>query len=195
MTTQMQERESTFTTLSGKTFATYCFVYRINDSYSVSELSKFHSKHQLLFQKIEERNHQLNLMFVDSVFTNILADVTLEVFLKGISSFNQYSSSKRKIKLVDEKDESQYFKYKFYNFIHMLLYSDIASNTVFNGREFADRVYCLRNSFGDIDYYSIYEQTTLQQKLLDELFLEIDDKKSSISSQEVKLVLRISFPS
>jgi hypothetical protein len=191
MFTQIEERKSTFITLGNRYFAEYVFIFRINDAYSINELSKFHGKHQLLFQKLEKKNQQLNLMFVDSVFSNILADVTLEVFLNGINSFNQYSSSKNKIKLVDEKDERQYFKYKFYNFIHMLLYSSIASNSIFNGEIFSDRIYCLKNKFGKIEYFSIYEQANLQLKLLDELNLKIDFESSSVSNQEVKLCLNI----
>ena len=193
MVNQIEERKSTFITLSNRTFAEYSFVYRINDAYSINEISKFHGKHQLLFQKLESKKQQLNLMFVDSVFANILADVVLEVFLNEIHSFNQYSIAKNKIKLVDEKDESRYFKYKFFNFIHLLLYSDIAKNTAFNGKEFSDRIYCLKNKFGELEYFSIYEQSKLQLKLLDELNLEIDLDSSSISNQEVKLCLKISY--
>lgn len=193
MITQIEERKSAFIVLNNITFARYFFVYKVNAGYSINDLSKFHSKHQLLFQKLKSKNQHLNLMFVDSVFANILADVTLEVFLNKTNSFATYSSSKNKIKLVAEKDESRYFKYKFFSFIYMLLYSDVASNNIFKGQEFFDRVYCLKNKFGEIDYFSIYEQTTLQEKLLDELKLDIDISLSSISKQEVKLCLKISY--
>jgi len=193
MVTKLKEWESTFLNLNNYVFAEYVIVYRINDAYSINELSKFHSKHQLLFQKIESKNQQLNLMLIDSVFANILADVTLEVFLNEKKSFNQYLSSKNKIKLVDENDEFRYFKYKFYNFIHMLLYSDIASNNTSNGNEFSNRVYCLKNKFEEIEYFSIYEQTILKEKLLDELKLIINIESSYISNQEVKLCLKIVY--
>lgn len=193
MITQIEERKSAFIILKNITFAKYFFIYKVNEAYSIKKLLNFHSKHQLLFQKLESKNQHLNLMFVDSVFANILADVTLEVFLNKTNSFSRYSTSKIKIKLVAEKDESRYFKYKFFRFIHMLLYSNIASNNIFKGQEFFDRVYCLKNKFGEIDYFSIYEQTILQEKLLNELKLDIDISSSSISKQEVKLCLKISY--
>ncbi|MFM9838829.1 MAG: HpaII family restriction endonuclease [Cyclobacteriaceae bacterium] len=193
MINQIEERKSTLITLKNRTFAEYSFVYRINDAYSINDLSKFHGKHQLLFQKLESKSQQLNLVFVDSVFANVLADVVLEVFLNEINSFNQYSISKSKIKLVDEKDESRYFKYKFFNFIHLLLYSDIATSNAFKGNEFSDRVYYFKNKFGELEYFSIYEQSKLQLKLLDELNLEIDFDSSSISDQMIKLCLKISY--
>ena len=187
------KKKSTSITLNKRIFAEYSFVYRINDAYSLNEISKFHGKHQLLFQKLESKNQQLNLMFVDSVFPNILGDVVLEVFLNKINSFNQYLFLKTKIKLVDEKDEGRYFKYKFFNFINLLLYSNIATKDAFNGKDFSDRVYYLKNRFGELEYFSIYEQTNLQLKLLDELNLEIDFDSSSISNQEAKLCLKISY--
>ena len=135
------ERRSTFMNLRNKIFAKYFIKYRINDLYSINEITKFRSKHQLLFQKIENINQQVNLAIVDSVFANILADVLLEVFLNNISTFNQYISTKNKISLVDKKDELIYFKYKFFNFIHFLLYSEIALNKTFKGEISSDRVY------------------------------------------------------
>lgn len=182
-----------FINLNKRTFAEYVITYRINDAYSINELSKFCSKQQLVFQKFERKNQQLNLMFVDSVFANILADVTVEVFLNEIRSFYQYLSSKSKIKLIGEKDEDRYFKFKFYNFIHMLLYSDIAANLPFDGKEISDRVYCLKNEIGEIEYFSIYEQTILQNKLLSELKLKIDAGSSYISNREVKLHLKLFY--
>jgi len=193
MATQVEGQKPTFINLFNRNFAKYVFVYRINDAYSINELSKFHGKHQLLFQKLEKKNQQLNLMFVDSVFANILADVTLEVFLNGICSFNQYSNSKNKVKLIDDDEESKYFRYKFYNFVHLLLYSNIASNSNFKEEILSDRIYCLKNKSGEIEYFSIYEQSILQLKLLDELSLKINIESSSVSNQEVKLCLNIFY--
>jgi hypothetical protein len=132
-------------------------------------------------------------MFVDSIFTNILADVVLEVFIENANSFNDYINSKYKIKIVEEKQEERYFKYKFSDFINMLLYSDIASEQIYKGTEQTDRVYCVKNNLGELEYFSIYERVTLQLKLLQELVLEIDFNLSSISNQEVELCFRIRY--
>jgi hypothetical protein len=193
MTTQIKESKSTFINLKNQNFAKYFFIYRINDAYSINELSKFQSKNQLLFKKIQSKDQQLNLIIVDSIFSIILADVTLEVFLQNINTFKQYLSLKSKIKIVNENDESRFFNYKFYKFIHLLLYSNIASNNVFNEKEYFDRVYYLKNKLGVIEYFSIYEQTILQQRLLDSLNLKFDFALSSISNQEVKLCLKIFY--
>lgn len=192
METNIIERKSTFINLSNKTFAEYSFVYSINDTYSINELTKFSNKQQLLFQRIKNQNQNLNLLFVDSVFSNILADLTLEVFINNTKTFNQYLSSINKIKLVDEKNEQQFYKYKFFNFIHFLLYSEIALNKIYDGEINTDIVYCQKNTSGEIEYFSIYDQAELQLKLLDDLQLEINMDSSNISNQIITLCLRIS---
>jgi HpaII restriction endonuclease len=189
----IQEKQATFVNLSNKVFAEYVLIYRVNDGYSISDLKKFKSKHQLFFQRIESINQQLNLIFVDSVFTNILADLVLEVFINKANCFNDYINSKYKIRLIEDKHEESFFKYKFNDFIHMLLYCDIASNKIYDGVEHADRVYCLKNKMGEIEYYSIYEQFALQSKLLEELILEINLNSSTLSNQEVRLSFNIRY--
>lgn len=186
METNTLERNSVFINLKNKTFAKYCIEYRINDL-----SNKFRSKHQFLFQNIVNTNQHVNLIFVDSAFANILADLTLEVFLNNITTFNQYIYTNNKINIVENKNENIYFKYKFYNFIHLLLYSEIALNKPFKGDIFSDRVYCSKNTTNEIEYYSFYDQTELQLKLLDDLQLEIDLGLSSITNKKVKLCLRI----
>ncbi len=193
MSTQIEERNSIFINLNNLTFAEYVIVYRINDIFSINELSKFTNKHQLLFQRFESKNQQMNLMFVDSIFANIMADVTLDVFLNETTSFSKYLGSQSKIKLVARKDEDRFFKYKFLNFIHMLLYSDIATNLSSQVKEISNKVYCLKNEIGELEYFSIYEQSILQNKLLDEMKLKINLDSSYISNQEVKLCLSLSY--
>lgn len=193
MGTHVIARTPDFIALNNKLVAEYFLIFRINDSYSINEISKFKNKHQLLFQKVEDKSQQLNLMFVDSVFVNILADLALEVLLKNISSIQEYILSKEKIKLVEDLNEVNYFRYKFSDFIHLVLFGDISSAKQFKHELFTDRVFCLKNISGELEYFSIYEQKELQAKLLNESKVEIDYNVSSISNQEVKLCLRFIF--
>lgn len=173
------------------TLASYTITYHINDCYSVKELSNFHSKFQLLFQKFESKIQQMNLLIVDSVFPNILADIALEVLVNKIETFNQYINSKEKIKIIDNQQERSYFKYKLYNFIHLLLYSEIALNELCNGETFMNKVYCFINDTGEYEFYSALERNKLQLLLLKKIKLEIDLNSSSISRHQVKLCLMI----
>lgn len=190
MNNQLIERKPTFISLNNKMFDEYFLIYRINDSYSINDFSTFKNKHQLFFQKIENKNQQLNLMYVDSVFVNILADLTLEVLLNNINSFQDYILSSDKIKLVDSLNENGFFTYKFSDFIHLLLFGDISSTKIFNQKLFTDRVFCLKNNFGELIYFSIYEQKELQLKLLNDMKIEIDYNLSSISKEEVRVCLK-----
>ena len=91
MNTQLLEREVDFIPLNKKVLAEYVFVFKVNDAYNMTDLTQVNAKHQLLIQRLDNKNQQLNLMFVDSVFFNILSDVVLEVLLnKAIRSTNTW---------------------------------------------------------------------------------------------------------
>jgi len=182
-----------FIHLKDKIFAEYNFIFHINDGYLINALSNFNSKDQLLFQKIKSKTLQLNLMMVDSIFPLILADVTLEVFLNGIRSFHEYAQLKNKIVINDLKLECNYLEYKFKNFIHYLLFSDIASQTTFKGIINLDRVYYLKNKIEELKYYSIFEQKEIQELLYINARLEINIDKSFINDDKANICLTIRF--
>jgi hypothetical protein len=99
--------------------------------------------------------------------------------------------SKTKSILFNGNDESQYLEYKFMDFIHFMLYSNIASTTPFNGETDLNRIYCLKSINKEIEYFSIYEQFALKKKLLDDLILFIDYAKSTIVGDTARLCLKI----
>lgn len=191
MEIQTPIKQPEFIVLNNKLFAEYFFIFRINDSFRINELSKFNNKHQLLFKKIENINQQMNLMFVDSTFPNILADLTLEVLLNKITSFKEYMLSKTKLKVVEESKEDIFYKYKFLDFIHHLLYSNISTIKKFKKEIYIDRIFCSKNSFGELEFFSLYEQVELQSRLLNKIKFEIDFHSSKIVKQEVVLCLKI----
>ncbi len=191
MPTSTLSRTPTFIPLNNKVFAEYSLVYRINDAYTIKDFAGLINKHQLLFQKFENKQQQLNLMFVDSVFVNILADVAVGVLLKKVNSFASYMSWKDKSRPFDMLDEGNYFAYKFSDFIHLMLYGDIASTQPYKQELHTDSVFCFRNTTGELEYFSIYEQQALQKRLLQKMKLEVDYDRSSINRQEVKVWLRM----
>lgn len=189
----VKDSKTTFIHLKNKTLGEYEFVFRINDGFSIQTPSKISNKYQLLFKKLESKVQQLNLMFVDSIFASILADVAQEVFINEIGSFDQYIESKNKVSLTDIKDEADFLKAKFNYFVHLLIYGDIATNKIFNGEYRMDRVYYLKDENKEIEYFSPYEQSTLQTKLLKDLSLQINENKTTISDQELHLSLQIVY--
>jgi hypothetical protein len=191
MNTQLLERKVDFIPLNKKVLAEYVFVFKVNDAYTITDLNQVHAKHQLLIQRLDNKNQQLNLMFVDSVFFNILSDVVLEVLLNKAQSFNQYMALNTKCISFSGNDESKYLEYKFMDFIHFMLYSNIASTTPFKGETDLNRVYCLKNINEELEYFSVYEQYNLKKKLLNDLMLSIDYTKSTVIGNELRLCLKI----
>jgi hypothetical protein len=185
------EGKRNFILLKGKTFAVYRIIFHINDCYSLKELSRFNHKFQLLFQKFESKTLQLNLAYIDSIFSVILADLTLDVFLNKINSFEGYLKAEKSILITDEKFDKIYFRHKIVDFIRFLLYSDVSKNLPFNGDMEYDKIYCMKNNNGEIDYYTIYDRPKLYEFLLEKMKLMIDLKSSTISENEVNLCLKI----
>lgn len=186
-------KKKNFIRLKDKTFAEYKFIYHINDGYSIKKLSDFSSKHQLLFQRMGNKIQQINLMLVDSVFPLILVDLVQEVFLKRVESILQYIDSKNKIVIEDTQFDKNYLRYKFDNFIHLLLYSNIASDKVCKSDFKADKIYYLNNTKGVIMYYSIYDLKELQDLLLQKMKLEINIDKSYIKNKNASLYMKIRY--
>ncbi len=183
----------TFIPLKNHRFAQYHFVYRINDAFTIHSLDEFQMKHQLLFQKIRNINQQLNLLFVDSCFANILSDLVLEVFLNGTNSFHDYIVSTNKIDTIYDRKDQLYFWHKFQQFIHLLLYSDFAGNKVWTGELFSERVFVLKNNAQELVYYSYLEHPKLQEKLMKEMKLEICRESSLLREHYITLCLNISY--
>lgn len=187
-----QKMKSNFIHLKGKVFAEYKIIYRINDGYAIKELNRFSSKYQLLFQKFSSKIQQTNLMFVDSIFPLHLADVALETFLHGVSSFREYAFMEKKFTVIDTKTDIKYFRNKFYDFILHLLFSNISAEDFFKEEMQRDNVYYLKNETNAINYYSFYEQRELQSLLFDKMQLQINLSNSFIREQEVTLCFVIS---
>lgn len=182
-----------FELLKGKIFAEYLIEYYINDCFNVKNLDGFYSKHQLLFQKFTSRIQQMNLVLIDSYFPLIIADVALEAFFKKIISFREYVKSNRSVISIESLNDEDYLKYKFSNFIYQMLYTEISSENVCKGELNTKKVFCLKNSFGELEFYSIFEYNKLEDLLFDKLKIEIDLLKSSIEEKHVKLNFSIKF--
>ena len=193
METEIIERIPTFVTLNNKLLAEYFVIFRINESNSIHDFSKIKNKYQLTFQNFKDEYQQQNLMYIDSLFVNIIADLSLEVLINKISSIHEYILSKYRIKLVEASNEINYFNYKFSEFIHLLLFGDISISKSFTQELNTNRVFCIKNDFGELEYYSIYEQKELQEKLIKELKVEIDYNQSSILNKELSLCLKFAM--
>jgi hypothetical protein len=184
--------QADFINLKNLVLAEYKINYHINDCFSITKLENVSSKHQLLFQKFENRVQQSNLLFmVDSIFPIILSDLALDVLLGKVTSFSEYIQAKRSPIEIGILANEEYLKYKFFQFVHSLLYSDVSSKKVCDETPKTNKVFCIKNESGEIDFYTFYEQQALQLLLLDKLMLEIDLSSSTVSKSNVKMNLLI----
>lgn len=188
------EQLSTFIHLKDKAFAEYKIIYHINDGYSIKELNRFSSKHQLLFQKFTSKIHQMNLMFIDSIFPIHLADVARATLLNSVSSLQEYSLMQKDFIVISAERDAGYFRIKFYDFILQLLFSNIALEEPFRVESQRENIYYIKNESNEIDYYTYYDQRKLQELLFEKMRLEINKANSSITKDEVTLCLKIFIP-
>ncbi len=165
--------------------------YHCNEVYSFKKIEDIRSKHQLLYQRFQNRSQLLNLAMVDSAFPNIMADMALEALINGTSSIEEYLCRQKSIIIIDYKTDHQYFLRKFRNFINLLLYTNIAAKKIANNEINSRKVYCYKESNEMIKFYSIYEQVDLEKLLLEKLKIKIEYKKSSLSKRKLNLCLKI----
>jgi hypothetical protein len=161
--------------------------YHVNDGFVINELSRVSMKEQLLFQKMVSRNQQLNLMMVDSIFPLMMAEMATVVLMKGPMTFAQYVQTGNPI------HGEFLMEHKLHQFIHHLLYADVAAEKPFKGTLDYERVYYRNGVNGEIEYYSIYEQRALEASIFQNAIIDIDHAKSILEAQEARIVLRVSM--
>jgi hypothetical protein len=174
-------------------FAEYNFRFHLNDGYHVDNLEALYGKHQLLFQKIESKTQQLNLMMIDSVFPLLLADVVLDIFFSNRNSFGAYSRQKMGFQVGDTFFGEEYLKFKFYYFIKRLLYSKIAAEEAYLGEMDSNKIFYFKNIEGKVEYFSIYDQWKLCDYIYEEMNSNVDLDRSSLNSSVVNLLFKISI--
>ena len=101
-------------------YGRYNFIYNINSGYIINDSLKNIEQHHLLFKKITNNKQQLNMMFVDSIFHNILADVVIEVLQYKVQTFKEYSNLICRRSFFDKTFSKTYFEIKFKQYIRLI---------------------------------------------------------------------------
>lgn len=174
-------------------YGQYNFIYNINNGYCINESLKKIEKHQLLFKKISNSKQQLNMMFVDSIFHNILADFVIEVLQNKIKTFKEYCDLKSKRSFFATTFSKTYFEIKFKQYFRQLLFgytSLVLKNDQDDG---AKNIYYLKNGNTELEYFSIYEQNQLSELLFNKLILSINFTKSVLKTNSLKVNFEIIF--
>jgi hypothetical protein len=182
--------QPTFINLKNLCLAKYELIYKIVDGVNGTSVNEINSKQQLQFIRIDNKFHHLNLMYLDSRLPEIIGDLALGVFINKMISIEEYINSKSKLEDLGENYNFRYYKYKFSDFVYMLLYSNISANEVFDGKEQTTRVYCSKNATESIQYFSIYERNALIDKLMNELKMAIVLSKFIDSNNQIIINLK-----
>jgi len=171
------QQSTDFINLTNRQFAEYEIVFRINDSFCLKSIGDFSIKEQFLFQRFKNRNQQLNLMLIDSIFPIILADMALLVLLGKIKNLNDYLNSKEKIIFPQIINDKIYFERKIMDFMNGLLYGEVGGKAVWNGNTDNRRVFCIKNTNDELDFYSIFERNKLHELLKSKMKIEVNIPK------------------
>jgi hypothetical protein len=182
--------QPTFINLKNLCLAEYELVYKIANEIDFNTLYAISSKQQLQFIKISNKLQHLNLIYLDSRLPEMIGDLALDVLINKITSLQAYIDAKSKPTIINENYDLTYYKYKFSDFVYMLMYSNISAKEAFDGKEETTRVYCSKNSDETIQYFSIYERNALIDKLLHEIKLEVTIDKNEISNNQIKLLIK-----
>ena len=185
------ESDSRFVHLKKMDLAEYGIVYKINDCCQITKLSDFNQKNQLLFQRFVILQQQWNLMYVDSVFPQILADLVLDVFLGNITCLEDYVTASKQFTVSELLDAELYYNYKLRDFIEYLLYSDIAKTQESSGSKNYDKIFGTTNTHNEIEFYTLYERLKLYDYLMKNMQLEIDMQKCCLNDNKTTIYLKI----
>jgi hypothetical protein len=174
-----------FINLSNRQFAEYEINFCINEGYKLKSIGDLCLKEQLIFQQFKNKNQQHNLMLIDSIFPQILADIAIKVLIGKISNLKDYINSKERILLPQIINDKVYFERKITDFINGLLYGEVAGKVIWNGDTDNKRVFCIKNSNDELDFFSIYERKNLFELLISKMKLKIDSQNFESEEQTV----------
>ena len=104
---------------------------------------------------------RLNLMLVDSKFPEILAETALSANTLEQCTLEQIVAELILHSQFSKEYAARYYQYKINSFLHLLLYSNLATNDVCQGVIDSSRVYLYKTKQGDLHYFSIFDQNNL----------------------------------
>lgn len=166
-----------YTSLNSKRIASYSIVYRSNYVDGVKHLSDLKSKDQVRACMFESFHQQNNLVYIDMLFPNVLADIALEVFFNKVFTFDDYIQLPKSYQLFDNERDKQFFATKIPLFVDYLLYSDIAIDTFSSGTLNHDILYKIDDQLASIRFNSSNFENLIQIAL-STMILRIDLQRS-----------------
>lgn len=130
----------------------------------------------------------LNLMLVDSRFPEILADVALMASWSGKLKLRELVEQLVRINHFNREYAQVFYQRKFYDFLKLLLYSNLNSRDVCHGKMDYSRIYCSKDSNGEVQFLNCYQQNILVECVLENCICKIktEIRKSVVYKMSVK---------
>jgi hypothetical protein len=181
-----------YISLNGYTVANYSICYQLKDDNNASIPTLLTSKQQVSAKRFHQFNQQNNLVFVDMLFPNILADIALEVYFGRTTTFAEYMNLPKTYTIINEKQDARFLNIRIRKFIEYILFSDIQSNKLSSGELNYDRYF----SFSDetsILFYSNLNTSDLIELCFERMKLTIDHTTSTIHNNEFVIDLQIAL--
>ena len=169
-----------FIHLRNLSLAEYNFVYKIKETFYLSEIKKIKKTDQLIFYRLDNRIQQLNLIMIESHLPNILSNIVLCMIEQGSFSLSTKFIRQKYTDLTLINESDYYIKYKLKTFLYYLLYTNISSSDVFIDKIKYENVYYFKCEKKELECFYIYQQNELLDLVYLKSIFQIKLDKSSI---------------
>lgn len=177
--------------LNGMNIATYTICYKINEGVQLTDCIYLNCKKEVSARRFSSLDLQRNLIFVDMIFPNILADIALDAFLGNVHTFLDYISKPKSFSIADELNDTLFYNMKIREFVKLLLFSDIQQEKLSAGTIYGDISYSISDKKGSRSIYDYNQCVELVELLMERLQLQANKKNAWVSDSELFIQLDI----
>jgi hypothetical protein len=182
-----------YSELNGQTLATYTICYELKCEAESFAGLHLNSKQEVSPKRFELFHQQNNLIFVDMLFPNILADIALEVYMQKVNTLANYLLLPKTYQIVNEELDAKFLNEKIRKFVEYILYSDINLNKQSAGALNYSQHYSYTNTKNECWFFSELNKTELIELALSTMVVSIDKENSLLNGSELKLCVCIGF--
>jgi hypothetical protein len=141
--------------------------------------------------RVKDQTQHLNLMLVDSIFPEILGYAGQIASRNGKLKLQQLVDELVQVNHFHREYASLFYKRKFYDFVQLLLYSNMNGRAVCQGKLDYSRIYCFKDANGQLQFLNCYEQNVLIELAIENCICTVQSKASSRGSRKLYFTLQM----
>lgn len=141
--------------------------------------------------RVKDQAQHLNLMLVDSIFPEILGYAAQIASRNGNLKLQQLVNKLVRVNHFQREYANLFYKRKFYDFVHLLLYSNLNGREVCQGKLDYSRIYCFKDANGELQFLNCYEQNVLIEFVIENCICTVQSKASSRGSRKLYFTLQM----